>query len=226
MSNNDTLVIIPVFNESNNLEDVIKNLCKYFKNILIVDDGSDHSYDDILENHNVKYLKHSINLGQGAALHTGFTFFLLHIQFNYAVTFDGDGQNRAIDAAKMVELSKMDNLSAVLGSRFLKKNNAHKIPFFKKLILKLARFYEKIFFQINLTDAHNGLRVLNRDLVEKFILPIKNNDMNHATEISYKVFKSKCKFQEFPVKVEYENKRSQNPLNAINIAFSNLYRRL
>ena len=50
--------------------------------------------------------------------------------------------------------------------------------------------------------------------------------MNHATEISYKIFKSKCKFQEFPVKVEYENKRSQNPLNAINIAFSNLYRRL
>lgn len=226
MSNKDTLVVIPAYNERYNIENVIKELYKYFKNILIVDDGSDHSYDDILKNYDINYVKHSINLGQGAALHTGLTYFLFHIKFKYVVTFDGDGQNRAIDAEKMVELIKKNNLSAVLGSRFMKKSNTRKIPFFKKIVLRSAKLYEKIFFNINLTDAHNGLRVLRRDLVEKFILPIQNNDMNHATEISYKIFKSKCKFQEFPVKVEYKNKRSQNPLNAINIVFTNLYRRL
>ena len=75
MSNNDTLVIIPVFNESNNLEDVIKNLCKYFKNILIVDDGSDHSYDDILEKRQCEIFKTFNKSRSRAALHTGFTFF-------------------------------------------------------------------------------------------------------------------------------------------------------
>ena len=90
----------------------------------------------------------------------------------------------------------------------------------------MAKLYEKMFFRIHLTDAHNGLRVLNRDVVENFIMPIQNNDMSHATEISYKIFKSKCRVEEFPVKVEYKNKRSQDPINAINIAFASLYRRL
>ena len=226
MSHKDTLVVVPAYNEINNLESVILDLNKYFKNILIVDDGSDHSYEKILKSLDIKYVMHLVNLGQGAALHTGFTYFLSQKKFKYVVTFDGDGQNRGIDAEKMVEVIKKSDLSAVLGSRFIDKKESSQIPFSKTLILKLAKLYERIFFNVRLTDAHNGLRVLKRDIIENFILPIRNNDMNHATEISYKIFKSKCKFKEFPIRVEYKNKKSQNPINAINIAFSNLYRRL
>ena len=226
MPNKDTLVIVPVYNEIKNLENVILDLNEYFENILIVDDGSDDDYSQILKTFNIKYVKHSINLGQGAGIHTGFTYFLSQIQYEYVVTFDGDGQNSGIDAQKMVDLIRQKNLSAVLGSRFIKKSNSSKIPFFKYLILQLAKLYEKIFFNIHLSDAHNGLRVLKRDVVKNFILPIQNNDMNHATEISYKISNSKCKFEEYPVVVEYKNKRSQNPINAINIAFTNLYKRL
>ena len=226
MPNKNTLVVIPVYNEINNLECVILDLLKYFNNILVVDDGSDDCYDKILNPLNIQYVKHSINLGQGAALHTGFIYFLSQKQFEYVVTFDGDGQNRGLDAKNMVDIIKESDLSAVLGSRFINNNSSSKIPFFKNIVLQLAKLYEKMFFHIELTDAHNGLRVLKRDIIENFILPIKNNDMSHATEISYKIFKSKCKFKEFPVIVEYESKRSQNPINAINIAFSNLFRRL
>lgn len=226
MPNNDTLVVIPAYNEVKNLEKVILGLSEYFSNILLVDDGSDDSYDEILKAVNIKYVKHLINLGQGAALHTGLTYFLSQLNFEYVVTFDGDGQNRVLDASKMVNLIKKNKLSAVLGSRFIKNNYSSKIPFLKKIILQLAKLYESIFFKIQLTDAHNGLRVLRRDVVENFIIPIQNNDMSHATEISYKICKSKCKFCEYPVLVEYENKRSQNPINAINIVFSNLFRRL
>ena len=146
-------------------------------------------------------------------------------KFKYVITFDGDGQNRASDAKKMLDVLKKKKISVVLGSRFIKKNKSSEIPFVKKFILRLAKLYEKLFFHIHLTDAHNGLRVFKRDVVENFIMPIQNNDMSHATEISYKIFKSKCRLEEFPVKVEYKNKRSQDPINAINIAFANFYRR-
>ena len=146
MSNKETLILVPVYNEVKNLENVILDLQKYFNNILIIDDGSDDSYDEILNSYNIFYLKHAINLGQGAALHTGLTYFLNQIQFEYVVTFDGDGQNRGIDAEKMVSLLKKNNLSAVLGSRFLKKHSSYQIPFFKKFVLILAKIYEKFFF--------------------------------------------------------------------------------
>ena len=90
----------------------------------------------------------------------------------------------------------------------------------------MARIYEQFFFNIKLTDAHNGLRIMNRKLIKNFIYPIKNSDMNHATEISYKICKSKYNFEEFPVKVKYDNKRTQTPFNAINIAFKNIFHKL
>ena len=65
----------------------------------------------------VNYIKHSLNLGQGAAIESGFKFLLDNTNCSYGITFDGDGQNRAIDAEMMYKTAKK-NLDAVIGSRF------------------------------------------------------------------------------------------------------------
>ena len=225
ISSDDCLVIVPIFNEEKNIRKVIEELRLYFKNILVIDDGSFDNSALIAENLDINIIKHLLNLGQGAAIETGLEFFLKKNLFQYAITFDGDGQNNVVDAFKMLNFAKKEKIDAVIGTRFGKNNEHNYIPFFKKFLLRLAVIYERLFYSVELTDAHNGLRVLSRRLVEEFILPIKNHDMAHATEISYKLFKSKCKIKEYPIKVEYKNKRSQNPLNAINIAIINLLRR-
>ena len=226
MINSDCLVIVPAYNEAQNLAKVIEELKLFFKNILVIDDGSNDASLDIIKKLDIYYITHFVNLGQGAALDTGFNFFVNESIFNYVITFDGDGQNRAIDAKNMIDFAKKKKLSAVLGTRFKNKENSKEIPFNKKMILYLGTLYEKIFFNINLSDAHNGLRVLDKKLVKNHILPIKNFDMNHATEISYKIFKSKCNLAEYPVRVNYYNKSSQNPINAINIALKNFFKPL
>ena len=218
------LVVIPIFNESENIEKVVKEVKKYFSNILIVDDGSEDGSKEILSKLQVEKIGHEINLGQGAALNTAFEYFIQKGKFEYLITFDGDGQNSILDAFKMFNLAYSKKLDAVLGSRFFNKKFSNGIPLIKKLTLKLAVIYERLFFGINLTDAHNGLRVISRDCVRDIILPINNFDMSHATEISFKLCKNKCKFEEFPVQVDYRNKRSQNSLNAINIAINNIFR--
>ena len=78
------------------------------------------------------------------------------------------------------------------------------------------------FYSIKLSDAHNGLRVLKKELIKKYLFPINNHDMSHASEISYKICKSNCKFKEFPVLVNYYNKKTQNAFNSINIIVHNL----
>lgn len=222
--NSDVLVIVPVFNEKINLNLVINELKCFFENILIVDDGSTDSSIKIISSLEVNYVRHSLNLGQGAAIESGFNFLLENTNCNYGITFDGDGQNRVIDAEMMVETARRKNLDAVIGSRFLNKEFTKDIPFFKKLILKFGNIYEKIFYSINFSDTHNGLRVLKRSLIKNYILPMRNHDMSHASELSYKICKSNCNFEEFPVKVNYQNKRSQNSLNAINIVIQNFLR--
>jgi len=219
---NEALIIIPVFNEYKNIIKVIKDLENWFENIVIIDDGSTDNTFELINNLDITYIRHFLNLGQGAAIESGLHFFLENTSYNYAITFDGDGQNRAEDAFKMLNLAKNENLDAVIGSRFLDKKLSRKIPKFKKIILKMARFYESIFYSIKLSDAHNGLRVLEREFVKKYLIPINNHDMSHASEISYKIFKSNCKFKEFPVLVKYNKKRTQNPINSINIVINNL----
>lgn len=219
----DTLVLVPAFNEEKNILSILKDLQDYFTNILVIDDGSSDRTNFITKSNNIKCINHSINLGQGAALETGLKYFIENYKYKYVITFDGDGQHRSIDAYNMLQVAKKNNLKAVIGTRFLSKDSINQIPIIKRLTLYLAMKYEKLFYGIKLTDAHNGLRVLEKELVEKYILPIKSSGMNHGTEISSKISHSSLPFLEFPVKIIYKGKKSQNPLNAINILVNNIF---
>ena len=219
----DTLVLIPAYNESINIIEIIKELKKYFRNILVINDGSNDDTEFLLNKNKVSIINHYVNLGQGAALETGLKIFIRESRFKYVITFDADGQHRPLDAYKMLKKAKKEKLKAVIGTRFQSKTALKEIPFFKKITLRLAKIYERFFYGIKLTDAHNGLRVLEKELVKNFILPIENNGMNHGTEISSKIFHSSLKFLEYPVIIKYRNKKSQSPLNAINILVNNIF---
>ena len=223
INTDDVLVIIPAFNEGKRVINTIKSLLKYFENIIFIDDGSFDKTNKYASNFKINIISHPINLGQGAALETGLNYFLLYKKYKYAITFDADGQHDCIDALNMLYLAKESDSSAVLGSRFLEKNNSRKVPLLKKLTLKLAIFYERVFYKIKLTDAHNGLRVLDRDIISHYILPISNHDMSHATEITQKIIKSGRKVKEYSVNISYDSIKSQSPINAINIVLKNLF---
>ena len=97
---NDVLIIVPVFNENKNIISVIKDLENWFENIIIIDDGSTDNTCELIDNLGLSYVRHFLNLGQGAAIETGLQYFLDKNEYKYAITFDGDGQHRAKDAFK------------------------------------------------------------------------------------------------------------------------------
>tara|TARA_B100000886_G_scaffold340543_1_gene311042 strand:- start:1167 stop:1859 length:693 start_codon:yes stop_codon:yes gene_type:complete len=221
--NDDILILVPVFNESENIIKLIKELRKYFKNILVIDDGSIDDTLYLLNKNNINNLSHIINLGQGAALDTGLNYFINYTNFKYVITFDGDGQHQPIDAHKLSLEIRSGNYDAIIGSRFIMDESKNKIPFIKRITLNLAKIYERVFYGIVLSDAHNGLRILERFLVLDSILPIKSCRMNHATELSAKIFHSNLKFIEYPVFIKYKGKKSQSPINAINILINKIF---
>ena len=158
-----SLVIIPLFNEEDNVINVIKSLQKFFKNILCINDGStDNTFSKIENMKSISVISHCMNCGQGTSLLTGIKYFLHKTNFEYCVTIDGDGQHSVDDAKAMLSYTEKQNLDAVIGSRFIDKEHIKEIPFRRKILLKTAILFEKLFFKIKLSDAHNGLRVLKR----------------------------------------------------------------
>lgn len=211
-----TWVVIPLYNEGQLITEVINGLKPYFGQILCVDDGSSDDSAEQAKKAGAQVAVHPINLGQGAALQTGFDIALLDPEMSEIVTFDADGQHSPSDAASMVEYLKSQSLDVVIGSRFL--DSRTRVSFVKRFILKGAAAVSRLTSGLKLTDAHNGLRVLNRSTISR--LHISQNRMAHATEIIELLGGMNVTWAEYPTHIvytDYSKSKGQSLLNAINI---------
>lgn len=218
-----TWVVIPLYNEEKVISDVIHGLKNYFPYIVCADDGSKDQSAIVAHKAGAVVVKHPINLGQGAALQTGFDFALRDSQMTEVLTFDADGQHSVEDAVGMVDLLRSEQLDVVIGSRFLESRT--QVGFAKKLVLRFAAFYTRISTGMKLTDAHNGLRVINRSTLEKFTL--KQNRMAHASEIVDAFSQLDLTWKEYPTHIyysEYSKSKGQSLLNSINILVELLFK--
>ena len=214
---NNSLVIVPAYNEENYIKGVIDDLHVYFENVLIINDGStDNTYKIIKDTNKCKVINHLINTGQGVSILTGLRYFLYKTNLDYIITFDADGQHRAIDAYNMLNYARSTNQKVVFGSRFI-SSDQEKIPKFRSLFLKLAVLFERFIFGFKLSDSHNGLRVLDRES-SKFLLSIKSSKMAHATEIPFQLKLNKIDITEYPCKISYSlKKKSTSIFSSLNI---------
>jgi glycosyltransferase involved in cell wall biosynthesis len=219
-TNNSVYVIIPVYNEGKVIREVVENVLKYFPNVVCVDDGSkDNSINEISKT-KARLVKHPLNLGQGGALQTGLDFALLDQRAEYFITFDADGQHGIMDAQKMLDELKKEDFDIILGSRFLEKSSTSRVPYGKRILLKLALWFTLLTSGLELTDTHNGLRVFNRKAAEA--IDITLSDMAHASEILSIIRKKNLKYKEVPVTIsysEYSMSKGQSMFNAVNIVF-------
>ena len=211
-------IIIPVYNENPEvLIAVIKKLMEFSYSIVIVDDGSSQNVQEFFRDDAVKVLTHPVNLGQGAALQTGFEFAKI-MNADIVITFDGDGQHNPGDLEILISPLLNGKADVALGSRFLKEGS--KIPLRKKLLLHLARLTNYLFTGILLSDAHNGLRALNKKALEKIC--ITENRMAHASEILFEIKKHQLKYIEVPVQIDYtaySKQKGQTGWDSIKILF-------
>lgn len=192
--------------------------------MVCVDDGSrDGSAHRILGS-GAHLLRHPINLGQGAALQTGLSYALEQPGAEYFVTFDADGQHRVADVVRMLSVLGAKEADVVLGSRFLE--SAHEVPPLKKLALQTVALFSRPSRKLGLTDAHNGLRAVNRAVAEK--IDITQAGMAHASELVDFLARSGFRVREIPVTIdytEYSLSKGQSLLNGINIVFDLALRR-
>jgi polyprenyl-phospho-N-acetylgalactosaminyl synthase len=218
-----TWVVIPMYNEATVIRKVVKDVLRAFPHVVCIDDGSpDNSAEEALKA-GAHVLRHPVNLGQGASLQTGFQYALGDPHMTEAVTFDADGQHLIDDAVDMVERLRRENLDVIIGSRFLDERT--QLGKAKRLTLRLATAFTRLSTGMALTDAHNGLRVISRGLLEQ--IELRQNRMAHASEIVEQIGGLRAKWAEHPTHVvytEYSKSKGQSLLNGINILVELLLR--
>ena len=223
----DIAFVVPLFNEDKVLKTTLKDIRYTYPKatIVAVNDGSNDKSRRILDALSEKWdqnfitLHHLKNNGQWAALETGFEYIRRYGDVSYVVTFDSDWQHDIHELHDFLDCFHKDkDLDIALWSRFLSRS-AVKLPWMRRLILKIGIIFTWCISGILLSDTHNWYRVMRRRALDT--LRITMSDMSHASEILDIVAKNKLHYCEVPVTITYNQqllKKWQSSLNALWIA--------
>jgi glycosyltransferase involved in cell wall biosynthesis len=210
-------IIIPSYNEGKVIRSTVMPLVETGYQTVVVDDCSSDDTRNALNGLPIHYLRHELNLGQGAAVQTGLDY-ALRKGAEYAVTFDADGQHNYEEIPALLEPVVVDRADITMGTRFKREEDIAQIPPSRKMLLKGAIMVNGILTGMWLTDAHNGFRAMNRAAMSK--IKLRENRMAHASEILSQVREHSLRYEEVPVKIiytEYSKMKGQSSMNSINI---------
>jgi len=196
--NEEIFFVIPAYNEATCLGDVVRRVRNEYPSVIVVDDGSADATSDEARKAGALVLRHLINRGQGAALKTGIDYALAR-GAKIIVTFDSDGQHQLEDVKGLLAPIREGRCEVALGSRFL--HPECRVPFMRRLTLKLGVLFTRLVSRIQVTDTHNGLRALSRGAAEK--IGIRQDRMAHASEILDEIARLKLRYCEVPTRIVY-----------------------
>lgn len=192
----DVLLVIPSFNEENNIEEVVEEIVNGYPNLdyLVVNDGSTDRTAKICREHGYSLLDLPINLGLAGCFQAGMKYAYYH-NYKSAVQFDGDGQHRPEFIQAMRQ--KMDEgYDIVIGSRFIDKPKNFSMRMIGSRFIGLAI---RLTTGVKISDPTSGMRVFNQKMIKEFAL-----NLNYGPEpdtISY-LLKQGARIAEVPVTIE------------------------
>ena len=218
-------MIVPVYNEVIRVvRATLEGLRPLQHDILLVDDGSSNPLPELVGDLATTVVRHTVNLGQGAALQTGMEY-ARRRGYRFVVHFDADGQHpvQAIDT--LLQELRRGKADVVFGSRFMAVESRALIPPLRRGVLRLGRLFNGVSTGVWMTDAHIGLRAMNRRALQ--CINLRENRMAYATELLWQLRHHGLSWKEIPVAVvytDYSRRKGQSSWNALRIATDVLLR--
>jgi len=199
-----SIVIIPTYNEIDNVERIINKIHEVMPEIhvLIVDDnspdGTSQAVEKMMANDNrVFLLKRPGKMGLGTAYCDGFRF-SLDRNYEAILEMDADFSHDPEELPNFTEQIKEYDL--VIGSRYISGVNVVNWPLRRLILSYGANIYTRIITRMPIKDATGGYKCFRADSLRKIDLDaIKSNGYGFQIEINYKVWKNKGNIKEIPI---------------------------
>lgn len=158
---NKCLVIIPAFNEEENISKVISGIRRlsYAVDILVLDDGSLDATARVAKESGAIVVSLPLNMGYGVALQTGFKYAARN-NYSYVIHMDADGQHDPQSIASLLSELGAGNADIVVGSRFL-GDSGYQPDIPRKIGIALFRAIASTVMRQKITDPTSGFQALN-----------------------------------------------------------------
>lgn len=216
----NSLVIIPTYNERENVATVIKKLNSLNTgvDILVVDDNSPDGTAEIVkglqkECKNLSLLKRSGKLGLGTAYIKGFNW-ALERRYQYILEMDADLSHNPDDVPRLIKECKK-GYDLVIGSRYCDGVNVINWPIKRLLLSYSANKYTRIVTGLPIKDATAGFKCFNRKVLENINFNrVKSSGYSFQIEMNFRVWKKGYSLKEIPIvfeeRSEGKSKMSKN----------------
>ncbi|MCM1125469.1 MAG: glycosyltransferase family 2 protein [Lachnospiraceae bacterium] len=160
------LIIIPAYNEAENIEQVVNHMREYAPqyDYLVVNDGSTDGTLALCENAHFDYLDLSINMGIGGAVQAGYIYACKR-GYDIAIQMDGDGQHDIAYLEELLQPILEDKADIVIGSRFLKREGFQSSAS-RRLGINILSLLIKLMTGQKIMDVTSGYRAVNRRFIE------------------------------------------------------------
>lgn len=160
------LIIIPAFNEANNIESLIEEIesLNYSCDYIIIDDGSIDDTKKICNRNGLNYIHLPINSGIGVAVQTGYKY-AYENGYDVAIQIDGDGQHGVDYLEQVVIPIEKGDSDVVIGSRFLEKKGFQS-SFTRRVGIKFLSALIYVCTGVQIKDVTSGFRAVNRKFID------------------------------------------------------------
>lgn len=168
------LLIIPAYNEQDNILNTCKKIEKYNKknkinyDVIVINDGSKDKTEEILINNKIPHITLVHNLGIGGAVQTGYKY-AYENGYDIAVQFDGDGQHDVSYVKNIIDPIISKEADFTIGSRYIDSTTSEfKSTLARQIGIKLISFLIKLVTRKKVLDTTSGFRACNRNIIKEF----------------------------------------------------------
>jgi dolichol-phosphate mannosyltransferase len=213
MQTSDSIIIIPTYNERENIEDIIRVIFGMEKvfHILIIDDGSPDGTADIVKRLQEEFperlfmIQRKGKLGLGTAYIAGFKWSLNH-QYDYIFEMDADFSHDPKDLPRLYKACSEEGGDVAIGSRYVSGVNVVNWPMGRILMSYFASAYVRIITGMPVRDTTAGFKCYRRRVLEKINLD-KIHFKGYAFQIEMKFTAYKYGFKIIEVPVIFTNRQ-------------------
>jgi len=202
-----SLVIIPTYNEIENIEKMIRRICSLSEkfDILIIDDDSPDKTPDVVKKlqnsefrENLHLIQRPGKLGLGTAYITGFKW-ALERDYRYIFEMDADFSHNPDDLMRLLDACK-DGADMAIGSRYKSGVNVVNWPMGRVLMSYFASKYVRFITGMKINDTTAGFKCYSRKVLESIDLDkIKFRGYAFQIEMKFTAWKMGFRIEEVPI---------------------------